>query len=120
MMNEQEYIEQRLDEQQKWYSAKAQWNQTRYKRLRMLEVIIAAGIPFATTLLALNSNLNYLVAFLAFIIAAASGLVALNRYQDIWLEYRITAEALKREKLLFLTRTPPYDVADPFHALGLG
>jgi uncharacterized protein DUF4231 len=117
MMTEDEYIKQRLDDQHDWYSKKAQWNQTRYMRLRVIEVITAAGIPFATTLLTAYQNLTWLVALLAFVIAAASGLVALHKYQDNWMEYRSTAEALKREKLLFLTRTPPYDAADPFHAL---
>lgn len=117
MITVSEYIEQRLDHQQAWYSDRARSNRTAYMWLRTIEVLVAAAIPFVTTLLTANPSLTWLVALLAFVIAAASGLVALHKYQDSWVEYRGTAEALKREKLLFLTRTAPYDGADPFHTL---
>jgi Protein of unknown function (DUF4231) len=34
-----------------------------------------------------------------------------------WIEYRATAESLKKEKFLFLTQTDPYDKDDAFHLL---
>ena len=39
----------------------------------------------------------------------SGSLLALNRHQENWLRYRGLAEALKREKYLFLTGTLPYD-----------
>jgi hypothetical protein len=42
--------------------------------------------------------------------------LALNRHQENWLRYRNLAEALKREKFLYLTAAPPYgDQAKAFH-----
>jgi hypothetical protein len=50
-VTEQEYIEQRLNDQQEWYSRKASWNQTWYKRLRIVEIVLAAGVPFFSSLI---------------------------------------------------------------------
>ena len=40
-MNEQEYIEQRLQTQIDWYSNRAKRNQQGYRWLRVLEVVLA-------------------------------------------------------------------------------
>lgn len=37
-MNEDEYLNNRLEEQLKWYSNKSQTNQKWYKRLRLTEI----------------------------------------------------------------------------------
>ena len=120
-MNEQEYIEQRLDDQQTWYEDKSAWNQTWYKRLRMVEVVLAAGIPFVSSLIGKFPDspnvVPIIVSMIAFLIAATSALLALYRFQDNWLQYRSTAEQLKREKFLFLTKNQPYDGEDAFHVL---
>jgi len=120
-MNEQEYIEQRLDDQQHWYEGKSAWNQNWYKRLQIVEVLLAAGIPFASSLIGKFPDsphaIPILVSAMAFLIAAAAGMLGLYRFQENWLQYRITAEQLKREKFLFLTKSQPYDVDDAFHVL---
>ena len=117
-MTEQEYIEQRLDDQERWYSQKSAWNQSWYKRLRVVEIVLAAGVPFFTMLI--NNAfpfMTYVVGAIAFVIAAVSGLIALQKFQENWVDYRSAAETLKREKFLYLTKTAPYDGPDPFHVL---
>jgi hypothetical protein len=117
-MTEREYIEQRLDDQEKWYNQKSVWNQKWYKRLRVVEIVLAAGIPFFTSLINKDfPQMTYVVSAIAFVIAAVSGLIALQKFQENWVDYRSAAEALKREKFLFMTKTAPYDGPDPFHAL---
>jgi hypothetical protein len=37
--------------------------------------------------------------------------------QEHWIEYRATAESLRKEKFLFLTQTEPYDKDAAFHLL---
>ena len=49
--------------------------------------------------------------------ATIGGLLSLYRFQEKWIEYRVTAESLKREKFFFLTGTAPYDVDDRFQTL---
>jgi len=117
-MTEQEYIEQRLDDQQQWYSKKSSWNQEWYKRLRVIEIVLAASVPFFTSLINKDmSFMTYVVSGLAFVIAAVSGLIAMEKFQENRMDYRNAAETLKREKFLFLTKTAPYDGPEPFHTL---
>jgi hypothetical protein len=117
-MTEQEYIEQRLDDQEQWYSKKSSWNQRWYKRLRFIEIVLAAGVPFFTSLISKDmAFMTYVVSALAFVIAAVSGLMAMEKFQENWVDYRSAAETLKREKFLFLTKSAPYDGPDPFHTL---
>jgi hypothetical protein len=120
-MNEEEYIKQRLDDQQTWYESKSAWNQKCYKQLRMVEVVLAAGIPFVSSLIGRFPNspnaFPIIVSVIAFLIAAISALLALYRFQDNWMQYRSVAEQLKREKFLFLTKSQPYAGEDPFHVL---
>ena len=50
-------------------------------------------------------------------VALITGLVTLYRFQENWIEYRTTAETLKHEKYLYLTRSAPYDGDNAFHRL---
>jgi hypothetical protein len=50
-------------------------------------------------------------------VALITGLVTLYRFQENWIEYRTTAEALKHQKYRYLTRSAPYDGDNAFHLL---
>lgn len=126
-MNEQEYIEQRLEDQQRWYDAKSQQNQLWYKRLKAIEIIAAAMIPLLAgfpelipqgLLFPESFPLSQLVlGMLGVVIAVCVGISGMNKYQENWLAYRTTAETLKHEKFLYLTKTPPYDSDEAFSQL---
>ena len=116
-MNEDEYLQQRLDDQSSWYDRKSQWNQQRYKRYQTIQITSAALIP---VLAGLHESVPYsqvIVSLLGVLIAICVGLSGLNKYQENWLAYRTTAESLKHEKFLFMTRTTPYDGEDAFAQL---
>lgn len=44
-MNIDEYIEQRLDAQIKWYGEKSSHAQKMYKRSQIIEIVLASSIP---------------------------------------------------------------------------
>jgi hypothetical protein len=114
----EKYIKYRLSHQQDWFEKKSAWNQKWYKRLRIVEVVLAAGIPFASSQMEkFPTAVPIIVSLMAFLIAAISAILALFHFQDNWLQYRTTGEQLKREKFLFLTKSEPYDGEDPFHVL---
>jgi hypothetical protein len=50
-------------------------------------------------------------------VAAIASFLCLLQLQVHWIEYRATAESLKKEKFLFLTQTEPYDKDGAFHLL---
>ena len=109
-MTEQEYLEQRLDSQAQWYDRRAATNQHCYRALRVLEVILASSIPLFSSLAPGSPPIGILVSVIGVSIAIISGLLGLYKFQENWIEYRATAEALKHEKFMFLTHSGPYNV----------
>ena len=96
----------RLDDQIAWYSRKSQSAQRRYKWMKGLTIVSAALIPVLTT-----SQLPYgtgIAAGLGVLIAILEGIQQMNHYQSSWTSYRATAEALQREKFLYLGRAGAY------------
>ncbi len=51
------------------------------------------------------------------VVAVVASLLGLLQLQEHWIEYRATAESLRKEKFLFLTQTEPYDKDNAFHLL---
>ena len=116
-MNQYEYIKERVDDQIAWYSSKSSQSQKRYKRWRLVEIIAAALIPFLTSYVDhpnVGSTFKIIVGSLGMLVAIISGLLALYKFQENWVEYRSTCELLKSEKYLFETQAPPYDTPDAF------
>jgi Protein of unknown function (DUF4231) len=106
MISTDEYIEQRLNDQISWYDRKSVANQRWFKWLRFAEIVAAATIPFLSGLA--GNSLT---------IKIAIGALGLLNLQEHWIEYRATAESLRKKKFLFLTQTEPYDKGDAFHLL---
>ena len=57
------------------------------------------------------------IGILGVTIAVAAGASALYKFHENWMECRTTLEALKHEKLLYLTQTAPYDNDERFQTL---
>jgi len=114
MMNADEYIAKRLDDQIAWYDRKSLWSQRWYKRLRMAEFVAAALIPFLAAYLAPElSTTKVVIGLLGVTIAVITATLGLYQFQEHWIEYRTTCESLKKEKYLFLTSSEPYTGDSP-------
>ncbi len=114
-MNEENFMNERVEDQINWYDRKSQFNQKRYKRLRIIEIFAAALIPFLSGYISAGPPaIPIIIGSLVFIIAVISGLIGLQQYQERWMEYRTTCESLRHEKYLFLTKTDPYGHKNPF------
>lgn len=117
-MNEEEYLKDRLDSQIEWYDTKSSWNQSWHKKLRILEVLAAASIPFLTGYITDSTpDMKIVVGSLGVLIAVSSGFIAIFKFQEHWLQYRTTAESLKHHKYLYQTKTAPYDKENSFNLL---
>ena len=103
-----DYIAERLDEQEEYHSKKASKSQKHYQMMRAIEIISAAAIPACIGLTTEQNNLNYLTIFLSLIVAVTAGLMTLGDYQSNWLNHRATSEKLKAEKSKFLSRCQQY------------
>ena len=117
-MTAEEYVNQRLDDQIAWYDGKSGLHKRLFQRIRLIEVLAAAAIPFLAGFVS-GSRLwpVYVSGALGVLITICAGSVALLQLQEHWIEYRTTAESLKKERYLFLTRVEPYDGEDAFEVL---
>jgi hypothetical protein len=96
----------RLENQIDWYDKKSQWSQRWFKRIKVTEIVAAALIPFMA---AWGFRYSVLVtAGLGVLITVLEGLLHLNQFQQNWITYRATCEALLSEKFLYLAVASPY------------
>lgn len=98
----------RLEDQLSWYDGKSVGAQHAYKRLKVLQLVAAAAVPAV----AAAGPAAWVTAFFAGIVLVLEGLQQLGQYQQNWITYRSTCEALKHEKYLFLGGAGPYLDAD--------
>lgn len=108
-------IMERLEDQIAWYDRKSLYNQRVFKRIKIAEIIAAAVIPFIAALRLLNATL--IMGGLGVLVTVLEGLLHLNQYQQNWISYRSTCEALKHEKFLYLGHAGPYVNAPDRRAL---
>ena len=108
-------IIERLEDQIAWYDKKSQYNQRVFKRIKIVEIVAAAMIPFLGAFK--FSQVVWVTSGLGVLITVLEGLLHLNQYQQNWVAYRSTCESLKHEKYTYLGKASPYtNVPDP-HAL---
>lgn len=118
IMSEQDYLEKRLDDQINWHDRKSMRNKICFHRLQVTQIVVAALIPVLST--AFNEpslRVRLLIAGFGVAIVIITGLQSLYRFQDLWTEYRTTAETLKNERILYATRNGPYTSTNPFPLL---
>lgn len=96
----------RLNSQLRWYDDKSVSSQRWYKGLKVLQIVLAVGIPVVTHLEVVNTK--WLVSFAGALIAVLEGIQQMNQYSTLWVTYRSTAERLKHEKFLFLATAGSY------------
>ena len=108
-------VMERLEDQIAWYDRKSLGNQRAYKRIKITEILAAAIIPFVAGVRLPHTGI--LTGGLGVLITVLEGVLHLNQYQQNWINYRSTCEALKHEKYTYLGKAAPYaSVPDP-HAL---
>ncbi len=105
----------RLEEQIAWYDRKSGSAQRIFKRIKIVEILAAAIIPFLAGFSFAQDKL--VIAGLGVIITILEGLLHLNQYQQLWGTYRSTCEALKHEKFVFIAKAGPYATAADPHAM---
>jgi hypothetical protein len=98
----------RLEDQIGWYDRKSGDNQRLYKWLKLLEIAVAAALPVVA---AVHSPV-WVTGGLAAVIVVLEGTQHLYQFQERWITYRSTAEALKHEHYLYLAGAGPYADGD--------
>jgi len=104
MMPQSEVAFERLEDQLNWYDRGATDNERIFKRLRIATIVVSSSIPLCAAFV----RYPVITGALGALIALFEGLQQLNQYHQNWITYRSTAEALKHEKYLFLSRAGSY------------
>ena len=143
-MADRQYITERVEDQIKYFGAKASKAQKKYKKYKRWEIIIAACIPvliafstltvFSSTvfwwdtveiegvltqksIFSLSTILQIIAAIGGIAIVVLKGLVDLEDYYKTWKDFRSTEMTMLQEKYKFVTRTEPYDETDAYALL---
>ena len=113
----------RTEDQINWYDAKSIKLQKTYKRIKVVEIVAAALIPFLSALHLSGTSshlpitIGTITALLGVLITILEGVLQLNQYQQTWVTYRATCEALKHEKFTYIAGAGVYASAANAHAL---
>lgn len=119
-MESTEYIEQRLDKQQKWYSDKSGKNKNYYHRFKISTIILAVLIPLVSgleELAIIDISAHLITGTLGAVVAILSSVSGLLKFKDKWINYRMASEQLKSEKYLWSSKTTPYNRSDAYNVL---
>ncbi|GAA4271597.1 DUF4231 domain-containing protein [Aquimarina gracilis] len=108
-MNEEQYIKDRVEDQIKWYGTKSAANKRMHLWTKGLIISFSAFIPLISGFLKSGPEyLNYVVGALGMVVAILTGISELMKFQEKWAKYRTTAETLKHEKFLYMTKSGHY------------
>ena len=106
-MNEEEYLKQRVEDQITWYSKKSTSNQKYFKIISFIEICLSASLVLLAVFFD-DSIIKYGSAIIGTALSILSGIMGLNKFQENWIQYRTTAEWLKKEKYLYTTKSGAY------------
>src|ERR671925_492551 len=102
MLNEPNYVEDRLTEQMKWYETKANENKSRFHIFQIIIIIASVIIPIINLINFVPFEIRIISSILGRTVTGVTAFIQLKKYQENWLLYRATEENLKKEKYLFL------------------
>ena len=106
-LSPEEYLAERVDDQIRWYGDRSRQSKQWFYALQIVTLFASASIP-VLSLTTDDFRMRILVAFFGAVTAVTTGLVALFRFQELWVSYRVTTEALKSERFLFVSGAEPY------------
>ena len=111
-MDENNYIENRINEQINFYEKKAKLNKNCYYTSKLLEICFGAVIPVISGFFVDKCWSSITIAILGVLIAISASINGVFKFQEKWIYYRITIEQLKREMCLFLSKSGVYSEKD--------
>ena len=114
-MSQSDVVMERLEDQINWYDKKSGYNQRMFKGMKTATIVISVSIPLLAAFSSYKPIPGPLIALFTGTLGAAiaflEAMQQLNQYHQNWITYRATAEALSREKFLFLGNAGDYAAA---------
>jgi len=120
-MTQEEYIKNRVEDQIDWYGNKSSKCQKKYKIWQVIKIIALLFITIVslfgdrdTKEFPFTDYITYIVGALGAFIIFIESFIKIYDYKKLWVQYRIASENLIREKLMFETKSAPYNTPDSF------
>jgi hypothetical protein len=98
----------RLEDQLAWYNHKSASAQRAFKRVKVAQLVLAAGVPVAVA----SPVPGIVTAIFGALVVVLEGVQQLYQWQTNWVLYRSTHESLTHEKYLYLAGAGPYSGAE--------
>ena len=95
----QRYLKERYQDQVDWYSRKARWNHKMYQVFQWGAILLSAAAPIL--IVVSDGWTRWLAVGVAFLVAVVTSVLKAFKYQENWVNYRTTAETLKKEKYFY-------------------
>jgi Protein of unknown function (DUF4231) len=102
------YKQNRLEDQITWYSKKAQHNKIRFRLCQAIILVAGSTIPIINVAGFGDMATRITSSVIGALIATATGVTQLEKYQENWIVYRTTSELLKKEKYFFENNAGDY------------
>ncbi len=115
-MTPEEYLKDRVEDQIEFYERKSGINKKWFMGFQIIMLVASASVP-VLSIFTSEMWARVVVAILGSATAITTGIVSLYQFRKHWIEYRTTAESLKHEKYMFLTKTGPYAGENAFTVL---
>ena len=111
----EKYRKERYQDQIDWYDRKSQKYKEYYLVFQTIVIVLALIAPVVTALQDASVAWGkWIAVFVTSFVAIGTALLKTFRYQEIWLNYRTTAETLKKEIYFYEWRLGEYGSAkDP-------
>ena len=108
---ENSYITNRLDPQMGYYKNKCERLSKEFNWISIITIVINALIPVISMATENGPIVKYVIASASALATILSSVLLLRKTKENWVEYRSTYEKLKREKVLFETKSGIYQTA---------
>ncbi len=107
-MDKEEYLKDRVAEERRYFSSAAKKNKKRYTAVSIIRLLVSLLITVLSPVLGDFSVNSIVISVLGAIITFLDGLMFLKKYNECWVNYRITNEKLKEEEYYFKTKSEKY------------
>ena len=97
------YIKDRLEPQIEWYDKKSMHNQKWAKRYHVSIITLSAATPILAAL-----DYKWATIGTSSVVTIAIGILKYYKFEELWQSYRTTCETLKKEKVMFESKTEVY------------
>jgi len=113
MSTEFEYLQRRLEPQERWHDERAKLNKRLFYTAEVATLLAGAAIPVVNLWAVKDAYLaGVLSAILGGIVVLAAAIGKLFKFHENWLHYRALVEALAREKELYSVGAGDYAAVD--------